>query len=778
MLFLLLIVWKHLSLCPPQNDILFISFAYFVFLITHEGRPGVADVYLLSGLSGLAFDSSIFSLVLQPNPVALSVWSSFYLFSCPSAKPCGSFCLVLFLSFLLSFSQTLWLFLSGPLSIFSLVLQPNPVALSVWSSFYLFSCPSTKPCGSFCLVLFLSFLLSFNQTLWLFLSGPLSIFSLVLQPNPVALSVWSSFYLFSCPSTKPCGSFCLVLFLSFLLSFNQTLWLFLSGPLSIFSLVLQPNPVALSVWSSFYLFSCPSTKPCGSFCLVLFLSFLLSFNQTLWLFLSGPLSIFSLVLQPNPVALSVWSSFYLFSCPSTKPCGSFCLVLFLSFLLSFNQTLWLFLSGPLSIFSLVLQPNPVALSVWSSFYLFSCPSTKPCGSFCLVLFLSFLLSFNQTLWLFLSGPLSIFSLVLQPNPVALSVWSSFYLFSCPSTKPCGSFCLVLFLSFLLSFNQTLWLFLSGPLSVFSLVLQPNPVALSVWSSFCLFSCPSTKPCGSFCLVLFLSFLLSFNQTLWLFLSGPLSVFSLVLQPNPVALSVWSSFCLFSCPSTKPCGSFCLVLFLSFLLSFNQTLWLFLSGPLSVFSLVLQPNPVALSVWSSFCLFSCPSTKPCGSFCLVLFLSFLLSFNQTLWLFLSGPLSIFSLVLQPNPVALSVWSSFYLFSCPSTKPCGSFCLVLFLSFLLSFNQTLWLFLSGPLSIFSLVLQPNPVALSVWSSFYLSCPSTKPCGSFCLVLFLSFLLSFNQTLWLFLSGPLSIFSLVLQPNPVALSVWSLVWLLLSS
>ena len=135
---------KALVFMPPQNDILFISFAYFVFLITHEGRPG---------LSGLAFDSSIFSLVLQANPVALSVWSSFCLFSCPSTKPCRSFCLVLFLSFLLSFNQTLSLFLSGPLSIFSLVLQPNPVALSVWSSFYLFSCPSTKSCRSFCLVL-------------------------------------------------------------------------------------------------------------------------------------------------------------------------------------------------------------------------------------------------------------------------------------------------------------------------------------------------------------------------------------------------------------------------------------------------------------------------------------------------------------------------------------------------------------------------------------------------------------------------------------------------
>ena len=45
---------------------------------TPEGRPGMSDVSLLSGISGLSFDSTLLisSLVLLPSPVTLSVLSS------------------------------------------------------------------------------------------------------------------------------------------------------------------------------------------------------------------------------------------------------------------------------------------------------------------------------------------------------------------------------------------------------------------------------------------------------------------------------------------------------------------------------------------------------------------------------------------------------------------------------------------------------------------------------------------------------------------------------
>ena len=42
-----------------------------------EGRPGMSDVSLLSGISGLSLDSSLLSLVLLPTPIALSILSFF-----------------------------------------------------------------------------------------------------------------------------------------------------------------------------------------------------------------------------------------------------------------------------------------------------------------------------------------------------------------------------------------------------------------------------------------------------------------------------------------------------------------------------------------------------------------------------------------------------------------------------------------------------------------------------------------------------------------------------
>ena len=43
-----------------------------------EGRPEMSDVYPLSGISGLSFDSTLLShLVFLPSPVTLSVFFSF-----------------------------------------------------------------------------------------------------------------------------------------------------------------------------------------------------------------------------------------------------------------------------------------------------------------------------------------------------------------------------------------------------------------------------------------------------------------------------------------------------------------------------------------------------------------------------------------------------------------------------------------------------------------------------------------------------------------------------
>ena len=47
--------------------------------VTPEGRPGMSDVSLLSGISGLSFDSSFLSplMFFLPSPLALSVLSFF-----------------------------------------------------------------------------------------------------------------------------------------------------------------------------------------------------------------------------------------------------------------------------------------------------------------------------------------------------------------------------------------------------------------------------------------------------------------------------------------------------------------------------------------------------------------------------------------------------------------------------------------------------------------------------------------------------------------------------
>ena len=48
-----------------------------IWPIYPEGRPGMSDISLLSGISGLSFDSSFLSLVFLPRPLALSVLSFF-----------------------------------------------------------------------------------------------------------------------------------------------------------------------------------------------------------------------------------------------------------------------------------------------------------------------------------------------------------------------------------------------------------------------------------------------------------------------------------------------------------------------------------------------------------------------------------------------------------------------------------------------------------------------------------------------------------------------------
>ena len=70
----------------------FFFFFFFFFSATREVRPGMSDVNLLSGISGLSFGFSFLSLVeaeraaglgrsyLLPNPAALSASSFIYLF--------------------------------------------------------------------------------------------------------------------------------------------------------------------------------------------------------------------------------------------------------------------------------------------------------------------------------------------------------------------------------------------------------------------------------------------------------------------------------------------------------------------------------------------------------------------------------------------------------------------------------------------------------------------------------------------------------------------------
>ena len=52
---------------------------HIVNIITPEGMPGMSDVSLLSGISGLSFDSPFF--LFLPSPLALSVVSFFCLWS-------------------------------------------------------------------------------------------------------------------------------------------------------------------------------------------------------------------------------------------------------------------------------------------------------------------------------------------------------------------------------------------------------------------------------------------------------------------------------------------------------------------------------------------------------------------------------------------------------------------------------------------------------------------------------------------------------------------------
>ena len=48
-----------------------------IWPIYPEGRPGMSDISLLSGILGLSFDSSCLSFVFLPSPLALSVLSFF-----------------------------------------------------------------------------------------------------------------------------------------------------------------------------------------------------------------------------------------------------------------------------------------------------------------------------------------------------------------------------------------------------------------------------------------------------------------------------------------------------------------------------------------------------------------------------------------------------------------------------------------------------------------------------------------------------------------------------
>ena len=55
---------------------LFVSFCFALFLVP-EGRSGMSDISLLSGISGLSFDSTLLSplLFFPPSPVTLSILS-------------------------------------------------------------------------------------------------------------------------------------------------------------------------------------------------------------------------------------------------------------------------------------------------------------------------------------------------------------------------------------------------------------------------------------------------------------------------------------------------------------------------------------------------------------------------------------------------------------------------------------------------------------------------------------------------------------------------------
>ena len=86
----------HIFTCWLTSDMLFLFFTsmWHVYSVTYiwrvygvtylwhvypEGRPGMSDVPLLSGISGLSFDSSFLSplLFFLPYPLALSVLSFF-----------------------------------------------------------------------------------------------------------------------------------------------------------------------------------------------------------------------------------------------------------------------------------------------------------------------------------------------------------------------------------------------------------------------------------------------------------------------------------------------------------------------------------------------------------------------------------------------------------------------------------------------------------------------------------------------------------------------------
>ena len=68
---------KHIASCS-ECGMTYIAFCCFLFFYP-EGRPGMSDVFLLSGISGLSIYSPFLSplLFFLPSPLALSVLSFF-----------------------------------------------------------------------------------------------------------------------------------------------------------------------------------------------------------------------------------------------------------------------------------------------------------------------------------------------------------------------------------------------------------------------------------------------------------------------------------------------------------------------------------------------------------------------------------------------------------------------------------------------------------------------------------------------------------------------------